>query len=323
MRLRGYLSVLLACSAAAAPIAWSGHAFAELTDDEATAIFNEGLTRFDAGDPQGAAASWERVLAEGPPARRWRVLYNLGLAYEAAGDRPRAVERFEAFVRRVGEQPGQQPPEIEARRQDAVERANAIRPKLGRLRITRAISGERVSVRVGDLPPRDAPIEQYLEPGAYSLEMGEGPRAVKATVELGAGETEELAARLLPAPEMPPPIAPPPPPAARDPLVHPGVLIGGAVLTAASVALPVGLFFHAKSLRADAEAIPRVFPEYQPAADKYEDFRTGYMVSWALPSVLGAGTLSLLVATVVDSQQAPKTAVSIGPLSASVSIELE
>ena len=315
-------SVVLAWLAAATLTAWSHRAWAELTDDEATAVFNEGLANFDAGDPGAAAESWERVLAEGPPARSWRVLYNLGLAYEAAGNRPRAVERFEAFVRRVGEQPGQQPPEIEARRQDAVDRANAIRPKLGHLRITRAISGERVSIRIGDLAPRDAPIEQYLEPGTYPLEMGEGARAVKTSVELAAGETEELAARLLPAPAMPPPLLPPQT-TPRDPLVHPGVLIGGAVLTAASVALPVGLFFHAKSLRADAEAIPRVLPAYQPAADKYEDFRTGYMVSWALPSVLGAATLSLLIATVVDSQQAPKTAVSIGPLSASVNIELE
>jgi hypothetical protein len=86
----------------------------------------------------------------------------------------------------------------------------------------------------------------------------------------------------------------------------------------------VGLFFQAKSLRADAEAIPRALPAYEPAREKYEDYRTGYMVSWAVPSVLGAATLSLLIATVVDSQQEPsKVSVGVGPQSATLIIELE
>jgi hypothetical protein len=297
-------------------------AFAELTDDEAAKLFEEGLGKFDGGDPSGAAEIWERVLAEGAPSRSWRILYNLGLAYQAAGDRPRSLERFESFVRKVGEQPGQQPPEIEARRQDAVERANAMRPELGRLRILRGSTGERIAVRIATDKPRDAPFDQYVEPGSYDLEMGEGARAVRTRVDLRAGQTVELVARLLPAPELPPPIPPRPPPP-REPLVHPGILIGGAALTAASVALPVGLFFHAKSLRADAEAIPRVLPEYEDALETYEDFRTGYMVSWALPSVLGAATLSLLVATVIDSQEEPKATVSFGPGGAKFAIDLE
>ncbi|NUO54293.1 MAG: tetratricopeptide repeat protein [Polyangiaceae bacterium] len=297
-------------------------AFAELTDDEAAKLFDDGLAKFDGGDPRAAAEIWERVLAEGAPSRSWRILYNLGLAYQAAGDRPRSLDRFEEFVRKVGEQPGQQPPEIEARRQDAVERANAIRPQLGRLRILRGASGERIAVRIATDKPRDAPFDQYVEPGGYDLEMGEGARAVRTRVELRAGQTVELVARLLPAPEPPPqiPLLPPPP---RDPLVHPAVLIGGAALTAVSVALPVGLFFQAKSLRADAEAIPRVLPEYEDAVEKYEDFRTGYMVSWALPSVLGAATLSLLVATVVDSQEEPRATVRFGPAGATLAIDLE
>lgn len=250
------------------------------------------------------------------------MLYNLGLAYEAAGDRPRAVERFESFVRRVGEQPGEQPPEIEARRQDAVDRANAIRPKLGTLRVRRAVTGERVAIRVGDAPPRDAPLEQYLEPGVYRVQMGEGARAVTRRVELSAGETQDLAARLLPPPRPRP--APLPPPPARDPLVHPGVLIGGAILTVSSVSLPVGLFFRAKALRADAEEIPRVLPGYGPAAEAYEDARTAYLASWAVPSVLGAVTLGLLVAEVVDAQNdAPKVTLRAGPRSATLTVELE
>lgn len=314
-RLLGIVALLAALLSVAHP------AFAELTDDEAAKLFDEGLTKFDGGDPRGAAEIWERVLAEGAPSRSWRILYNLGLAYGAAGDRPRSLDRFEAFVRKVGEQPGQQPPEIEARRQDAVERANAMRPQLGRLRILRGASGERIAVRVATDQPRDAPFDQYVEPGGYDLEMGEGARAVRTRVELRAGQTVELVARLLPAPEPPPAIPPKLPP--REPLVHPGILIGGAALTAASVALPVGLFFQAKSLRADAEAIPRVLPAYEEALEKYEDFRTGYMVSWALPSVLGAATLSLLVATVVDSQEEPQATVRFGLGGATLAIDLE
>ncbi|MBL9025742.1 MAG: hypothetical protein JNL21_26340 [Myxococcales bacterium] len=310
------------CASFTALSLWATTSQAQLSDEQASAVFTEGLARFDAGDPRGAAERWERVYAEGPAERSWRVLYNLGLAYEAAGDRPRAVERFEAFVRRVGEQPGQQPPEIEARRQDAVDRANAIRPKLGKLRVAAAASGERVAVRVGDGPPRDAPFDQYVEPGAHRIVMGEGERAVTSTVELAAGEVRDLAARLLPpreAPRVPVRSVPP-----REPLVHPGILIGGAILTVSSVALPIGLYFHAKSLREDAEAIPRVLPAYQPAVDEYEDFRTGYLASWAVPSVLGAVTLGLLVAEVVDSRNdAAQVSLQVGPQSATLTVELE
>lgn len=307
-------------------VASSGTAFAELTDEQATQLFTEGLAKFDGGDPKTAAEIWERVLTEGAPSRSWRVLYNLGLAYQAAGDRPRSLDRFEAFVRRVGEQPGEQPPEIEARRQDAVERANAMRPLLGKLRLLRGASGERVPVRLASEKSRDAPFDQYVEPGTHDLEMGEGARAVRTRVELRAGQTVDIVARMLPPPATEPIVLPPPP--AREPLVHPAVLIGGAALTAVSVALPVGLFFHAKSLRADAEAIPRVLPAYEDALETYEDFRTGYMVSWALPSVLGAATLSLLVATVVDSQEGPaakgpSAALRVGPTGAAIAIDLE
>ncbi len=300
-----------------ASLLWVGSARATLTEEQAAILFEEGLARFDAGDPRGAAERWERVYAEGDPARAWRVLYNLGLAYEAASDRPRSLERFEAFVRRAGEQAGQQPEEIEARRQDAVERANRLRPLLGRLRVAASATGERVEVRVGELPPRDAPFDIYVEPGTYEVQMGEGPRAVRSRATLAGGQTVTVEARQRPAPK-------PPPPPPKEPPVHPGILIAGGSLTVASVALPLGLFFHAQDLREQAAAIPTFDPDYATARDRYEDFRTGYFAAWALPSLFAATTLTLLVVNVASTEgEAPAADVTVGPTGGSVAVAFE
>jgi tetratricopeptide (TPR) repeat protein len=292
-------------------------ASAQLSEAAASALFQEGLALFDAGNPKGAAEKWERLLAEGDPARAWRVLYNLGLAYEAAGDRPRSIERLEAFVRRVGLEPGTLPAELEDRRQDAVDRANKLRPTLGVLRVAKSETGESIVVRIDGGAPRPAGFETYVEPGKHVVVMGEVGRQVTVEVGVAAGERKDLVASQRPPPEPPPP----PPPPKKEPLVHPAIVIGGGVLTALSVALPVSLYFRAKGLRDDAEAIGRVDPDYPEAVEVYEAWRTGYFASWAAPAALGAVTLSLLVATVVDGSTA--ASVSVSASGASLRVRLE
>lgn len=310
MRARSAASILSAVIALAV-----GAARAEPTPEGSARLFEEGLAAYDAGQHARAVELWERLLAEGEPDKAWRVLYNLGLAYEAAGDRPRAIERFEAFSRRVGEQPGSLPIEFEGRRQDAVERAGRLRPNLSLLRIAPAKTGELVKVSIDGGPERDAGFATYLEPGSHTLRMGEGPRAIQVELKLTAGEMFTKLAEQLP---------PPPPPPYQAP-IHPGVLIGGASLTAASVAVPVALYFRARSLRDDAAALPLFDPRYAAARDSYDQASTTYLATWSIPATLGAATLVMLVidlvdASATDDEKAAPPAVALRPRAAGLEV---
>ncbi len=284
---------------------------APLSDDVAAKLFDEGLAAFDAGEPKRAAEVWEKLQREGDPEKAWRVLYNLGLAYQAAGDRPRAVERFDEFARRVGEQPGSLPIEFEARRQDAVDRAASLRPHLGVLRIAASPSGERIVVRIGSAPARDAGFSVYVEPGTYEVVMGEGRRAIEERLVVHEGELLTHVARQRPADP-----SPPPPP--FEPPIPTGVLVGGGVLAAVSVALPVAMLFRARGLREEASAIPSFDPTYPERVDAFDDARTAYLACWSVPATLAAATLSMLVVDVVaasrgPSRRAPKVSLALGP----------
>lgn len=307
------LGLLLALLLAAAP------ARAELSESEADDLFQRGLTAFDQGGHTQAVELWEKLVLEGDPARVWRVLYNLGLAYEALGDRPRALMRFEAFSRSVGEQPGSLPIEFEGRRQDAVERSARIRPNVSMLRIAASTTGERVRVRINGEAPRDAPFATYLEPGAVALEMGDGVRKVTREITLEKGQLFTLTATQLPPPPPPPPKPPPP----YRPPVPVSLLILGGSLSAATLALPAGLFVRAQGLRDDAEALSLSAPQYPARRDAYEQARTVYLGSWAVPATLAAATLALLVVDVVDaSRDARVRAARLGFGSQTVELEV-
>ncbi len=287
------LGLLLAVLLAAAP------ARAELSEAQADDLFKRGLLAFDEGGHKQAVELWEKLVTEGDPTRVWRVLYNLGLAYEALGDRPRALMRYEAFARSVGEQPGSLPIEFEGRRQDAVERGARIRPDVSMLRVTASPNGERVPVRINGGPAQDAPFATYLEPGGVVLEMGEGARKATRELVLEKGQLFTLTAAQLP----PPPPPPPKPPAPYRPPVPVSLLIIGGSLSAAALALPAGLFVRAKGLREDAEALLLSAPDYPARRDTYQQARTVYLGSWAVPGTLAAATLALLVVDVVDASQ--------------------
>lgn len=171
------LNVLLAAPAGAQ----------ELSEADAARVFEEGLAAFDRGEPAAAVETWRVLLDRAPAERAWRIHYNLGLAYEAMDQRARAIESFEAFSRRVGEEPGSLPIAFEERRQDAVDRAQKLRPFVGLLRVNRPDSDEAIMVTMAGGERSAAGFSRYVEPGEITLTMGEGPRALERRVEVGAG----------------------------------------------------------------------------------------------------------------------------------------
>src|SRR5579864_5604970 len=72
---------------------------------EHDAAFKSGLAHFEQADYVGAIQTWESLLATIGEERGHKVLYNLGLAYEAIGDVTHAIERFRAFERQVAARP--------------------------------------------------------------------------------------------------------------------------------------------------------------------------------------------------------------------------
>jgi hypothetical protein len=273
------------------------------TDDELGRVFGEGLARFDADDPRGAIELWA-PLVEREPERAWRALYNLGLAHEAIGDAARAVDAYDRFVRRVGQLPGAVPPQIEERRQDAVDRATALKASLGVLRVVVDAPIPGAVISLDGAPHQALPLEAYLAPGPHEVIAisGEQRHRYDATIERGASAELVVRAADLAPPPRPPEIRPPvvAPQPIEAPTFPTGWVLAGAGLTAVSFAIPIALGVDAWNQAQSAAALGRGHTGYADAVDDYESARTRYYAIYAVPAVLGAATLAVAIGGAVS-----------------------
>jgi hypothetical protein len=238
---------------------------------DAEATFKRGLDAFDARDYLGAAAIWE-PLTTPAGGGRWKVLYNLGLAYQSAGDAARAVERFEAFAA-AAEREASRPPELEERRLDALERARTLRAGM-------SSAAPSVGPSQGStLPP--------------------GPAAPAPAAPVVAAAPVTASPAFSSTPDSVPP--------ARRSFPTAWVLVG-AGLTAASVALPLVLRSEAEDARADAEGLGAGHTGYAAAREDYDSARSTYQAAWALPAALGAITAGIAIYGIVHVSGEPRSA---------------
>jgi hypothetical protein len=271
---------------------------------ESTAVdasFKRGLELFDAQDYLGAAAVWE-PLSSPAGGGRWKVLYNLGLAYQAAGDATRAVERFQAFAAAV-EREATRPPDLEERRQDALDRVRALEAATGAVQIKAPLTGPAPAIRVDGGPARPAGFTARLSPGAHVIEIGEGASARRVELRVVAGGSIEVDTSAPPPRPIVAPTAgaapsttPPPTDAPSFPTLW--VLLGVAA-TGASLALPLTLRGDADDARTAAEELGPGHTGYGAAVQEYESARSTYYAGWALPAALGAITAGIAVYGVV------------------------
>lgn len=262
------------------------------------ATFAQGLASFEAKRYAEAIAVWEGIVRSLGEERGFKVLYNLGLAYEMEGDATRAIERFEGFLRHLAAQPSELTRELEERRQDAAERVRAMKAARGAVEVP-APAGRACAVRIDGAAARPAGFTAYLSPGEHAIEVFAGSpevRTVRIQVEAGKAQSIDTA---------PPPAAPPPP---RVVVVQaeearpefPSMwILGGGTLAVATLALPLGLGLHASELRSAAEALGRGHSQYSDAVRRFEEARGAYLASYAVPAVLGAATLAVAAAFVV------------------------
>jgi len=274
-------------------------ATASASPSDQEAAFRRGLDLYEAGQHRAAAAVWEQLLNERGAEKGWKLNYNLGLAYHEAGDATLAVERFEAFLRRVAAETVALPASLEQRREDAAARVQTIKSTHGALVFAAAETAE-ATVRLGVGEPRPVGFTAYVTPGSHSVEvfwpgLGRG-KFIQVTARAGesvAVDTRPPAAPVAPPPEpttAPPPPLPPPRPEPEAAAFPTTWVLVGAGLTAASFALPIALYTLADDQRTEAELLGQGHTGYAAARDDYDSLRTGYYASYALPGAFGLAT---------------------------------
>ena len=286
-----------------------GDAPSPVTASGSAGAFDRGLESYDAHDYPRAIAAWEDFLSQGKGGN-WRILYNLGLAYESNRQPAIAVDRYDAFIKRVAEEPGTLPAELEDRRQDAVDRATRLRKELGHLVFVAPTGSVRVPFRLDGGEALVTPVDRYLAPGLHAVVVGEGARSKRAELEVVAGRADTFVVEPLPpAPATPKHTAPERRRLVRVEPFPTAIVIAGAGLTAASFGLPLGLGLRASSLRSDAVVLGRGHSRYASAKSKFESARTAYDVSYVLPAVLAAATVGVAI---VGGVRAGKREVVVG-----------
>lgn len=284
----------------------------EASADHAT-TFRRAFEQYEQGNYASAIATWESLLATMGEEQGFRVLYNLGLAYQEVGDVTRAIERLRAFEAQVAARP-YAPAGLVARAEDAASRAAQMERTHGAVLVRPPSTGSPVLTRVGTAEPRLAGYVVWLAPGTHSVEIGVGTaRARTVRVEVKAGARVEVDATS-------PAIAEPSPASKRPTTttttaggggLSPWVLTGAA-LTVASFALPIALYVGASDERAAAVDLGRGHAEYAAAVASYDDARTLYAISYALPATLALATGAIWLFG-RSSDASPKARASIGP----------
>jgi len=298
--------------------------------NDTNAKFRRGLGFYDAKNYGAAVEQWERLLAELGHERGWKLLYNLGLAYQGLRDATRAHERFGRFVATIAKRPAALTTDLEQRRIDSVKRLKAIEAEHGAVRFPVPTSGGKLLVRIDGGQSRAAGFTAFLEPGPHTFELDHGSLPTRKTqLVVVAGSSHEVdttapavvasasssSSSAIPTSTKTPPPLPP----ANDSSATTVVLLVGAGLTLASVGLPIALGLEAQSQRDSAEALGTEHHDYREAIADFESARTAYRVSYVAPVALGVLTaVGVTIAALLNrpDDEAPQAArVELLPLS--------
>jgi tetratricopeptide (TPR) repeat protein len=274
--------------------------------DDRTA-FENGLSEYRRGNYVEAIRTWETLLATLGDERGYKVLYNLALAYQAVGDITKAIEHYAAFESQVGSRQDASA-DLQARAADARSRRDQLEQSYGAIHVQAPQHGGVVLTRLGSSEPRAAGYLVWLSPGPHELQLFVGTAHARTiTVNVERGTTQEVDATPPDPPAVPQPAIlsqapasdPLPPQADRSP--SPWLWLGAGA-TVLSVAAPVGFYLAAHAKRDEADALGPGNTAYAQALGSYNDWRTAYYASYALPAVLAAATVAYAVWPRVPSQ---------------------
>jgi hypothetical protein len=139
----------------------------------------------------------------------------------------------------------------------------------------------------------------------HEVEIGAGTVDARvAQVTLIAGKKTTITAEVLPPTKVEPPTLPRQ--VAPRPRSFPSAwLVGGAAVSLAAMALPLAFAVDAKNKRDAADTLGAGSTGYPDAVDRFNDARTRYALSWAVPGALALATAAVVLVKILS--EPPKT----------------
>jgi len=301
---------LRACIAVATAIACASPSFAEAQEAPSSSApdplgplrerFKDGMDRYRAGAFAEAAVIWEAIYRELGPDTGYRLAFNLGRAYDQIGDLIKASEYYETYLAtvKIKRDAGVTlEANVEKQEVEAKQRLDAIAVVKGRIHVRPGASP--VLTRIDNASPRVSGFVVYVEPGPHVVRFAPvGEKEDVRELVVKAGELAEVEPR---APETRlTPIATPPTPRTETNVTHPipasALWVSGAV-TLASIIIPVVTYSNASSLadEFDTALAAGNFTEQVRIKADYDSAKANAYASLAVPSILGATTVGLVI----------------------------
>jgi len=273
--------------------------------------FQLGLERFRAGDVHAAIQYWEAIRRQLGDEKAYRLMFNLGKAYEQLGDATLAAERYEVFLREadVAAQQGTLDPAVQENVATARARMEALAASHARIRVLASTRPGLVQVDQGE--PRLGAFCAYVAPGKHTVTVDrDTPKQRSIAFALEAGQVVDVdptrpadAPADAPAePASPPPTATPAAPAqppavavVHEPPFPAYVIAVAGGVTVASLAVPWLARRHALGIRNDYEDPATSVDRRHELASDYDDAKTLYGLSWLVPVAFAGATGALTV----------------------------
>jgi len=291
-------------------MAGSGSARADEPTDQAARLFKAGTDSYARHDYREAARQFESAYRVAP---RGAAIYDAGLAWEQAGEMPRAADDFATAIGN-GDTSSQQ-------RSDAASRLKALEARLARLVVTGPADAH---VTVDDGSATTLPLGVHLAPGTHALfvtyaggrtesrDIDARPGAevvVRLTAPAGAGSGQESAG---------PSLRETPAPASDDGGASMRRTFAWISLAGAGVASVVAVYFYVQGVNAlnQYEGSPSDGTD-RSLHDQAVTDRTVAQVLGVFAGALGATSLVLFL---TSSGPSSATSLRVGPMSASLRV---
>lgn len=274
--------------------------------EELRGQFRRGIDLFHERRYAEALEIWNDIYNQLGPELGYRLGFNLGRAYDLSGDLTRAAEHYERYITEVDcRKAGGEALEanVESQKDEAAARLAELRATRGRIRIAKGTRS--VFARIDASAWREAGFVAYVTPGAHTVVFRVGESEPRVSVEVEAGAIRDVGPPDLPRESTAPPPRGPTGTRLERPFTPSLLYVAGGV-TALSVLLPIVTYTNALSIADEHDTSTDRGTRERLSAD-YDTAKSNAYASVAVPAVLGAISVGLVVYYFVGSRRVPVT----------------